>query len=852
MSPRAWRPALRLARRDLRRHKVRAALTFVLVALPVLVAAIVAVTVHNGSGDGESYAAEQMGDADALVRVSPWTKVRARDAMYGVAVPPSGKARQRRDPATVDLSSLLPAGSQVVPGPESGPLELATGGVAFARVVPETAVAGPMARAVSGRLPSGPDEVAVGHGAAKVLGLLDESGEPKDEATLELADGRALAVVGTVPVGGPYLSVVGRPGLPVTPEPEDEEGPSFLVSLPEMTTPQLKDLVRTLAADGVSVQARDAILHPERWGQGRSGVDAESVYAGSLAILIGLVEVVLVVGAAFAVAGRRQLRDLGLVAANGGVGRDVRRVMLAQGGVLGTTASVVGAGLGTAFGMAGGRWAERRFDLVRYSSEVPWLAIAAVTALGALTAVVAALVPAWSLGRLTPVQALSGRFPVRLRTARPHAGSFALAGFGLLVLLVGGYLTSRWFAPRGGESPLGPFISAIGLLLLLAGVVWATPYLVQAAAAAGRALPLSGRYAFRAAGRHRFRTAAATTALTFTVAVAVLTGFGVSAAADSAEADAGGTPGVLMVDGGLEGTEGTEGARVRATLEDTLGSVTLASSRVLGRGVEQMLTVRGNGGWPEVRLIDRASLEALQGPLTAAESAAFESGSLLVTTRSGVPAHRDRLRFGLEGDRDATWVLPVVRLGTPRVAAGEGGVGQAFVSEATAQRLGVRPGYTSYVALADRAITDADLQRLSAYGISAWSDDPVRTQVDRYRYAGVLGAGLLSLLVVGIAVALAAAEGRDEAATLTAVGAGPGRRRAIGAMHGLFIGLTGTVLGVLVGLPGALAFVQMDGLARVDVPWLSFLGTLAAVTLLSPVAGWLVTPSRLPLTRRVG
>ncbi len=54
----------------------------------------------------------------------------------------------------------------------------------------------------------------------------------------------------------------------------------------------------------------------------------------------------------------------------------------------------------------------------------------------------------------------------------------------------------------------------------------------------------------------------------------------------------------------------------------------------------------------------------------------------------------------------------------------------------------------------------------------------------------------------------------------------------------------------LVGLPGALAFVQMNGEPGVDVPWLSFLGTLAAVALLAPVAGWVVTPSRLPLTRR--
>ena len=71
-------------------------------------------------------------------------------------------------------------------------------------------------------------------------------------------------------------------------------------------------------------------------------------------------------------------------------------------------------------------------------------------------------------------------------------------------------------------------------------------------------------------------------------------------------------------------------------------------------------------------------------------------------------------------------------------------------------------------------------------------------------------------------------------------------------MHGLFLGLAGTALGVVVGLPAALAFVQMDGEAGVDVPWLSFLGTLGAVVALAPVAGWLVTPTRLPLTRRVG
>ena len=844
MSPRAWRPAVRLARRDLARHPVRAALTFLLVMLPVMVAAVLAVTVHNGRSTPETYATEQMGDADALVRVSPWTKVQARPAMYGAVIPP-GKQRVRRDPATVQLDSLLPAGSQVQPGPVSGSLGLATGGSAFAQTVPDGTLAAPMARLVTGREPRSADEVLVGHGAAKVLDLLGPDGRPAPDAALELADGRRVAVVGTVPTDGPYLRVLGRPGLPLEEDLGDDAGPAFLVALPDLSTAETKALVRRLAADGVAMQARDALVHPERWGQGGSGPDAASVAAGALAILVGLVEVVLVVGAAFAVAGRRQLRDLGLVAANGGVGKDVRRLMLAQGLVLGVSASVVGAAAGTALAVAGGRWAERRFDLVLHTSEVPWVAVVAVTVLGALTAVVAALVPAWSLGRVTPVQALSGRFPVRLKAVRPHRGSFVLAGFGLLVLVAGGYLTSRWFAPRGSENPVGPFVSGLGLLLLVAGTVWATPYLVQVGAAAGRRLPLAGRYAFRAAGRHHFRTAAATTALTFTVAVAVLTGFVVSEAAKGA-APRGADLHALAVDGNAQGA--SAGA-IRRTIEDTLGPVAFAGSEVMGTR-DSLFVIKNGGGYNEVRSIDRDSLETAFGTLSESQLRAFEGGALLVTPGAMLRPSLDRVRVGLEA-RGAKPVatLPVVRVPEPAVPEWAN-LGSAFVSRATADGFGTRATYSSYVALAKRTITDADLQRLNAFGINAWSDDPERQKVERFQYAGVLGAGLLSLLVVGIAVALSAAEGRDEAATLSAVGAGPARRRGIGAMHGLFLGLAGLALGVGVGLPGALAFVQLNGEPGVDVPWGSFLGTLAAVALLSPVAGWLVTPTRLPLTRR--
>ena len=87
-----------------------------------------------------------------------------------------------------------------------------------------------------------------------------------------------------------------------------------LVDLPDLTSAQLHDLVDDLAAAGVMMRPRDAVLHPEAWQLGTGGAaDVTPVLVGALCILVGLLEVVLLVGAAFAVAARRQVRDLGLL-----------------------------------------------------------------------------------------------------------------------------------------------------------------------------------------------------------------------------------------------------------------------------------------------------------------------------------------------------------------------------------------------------------------------------------------------------------------------------------------------------------------------------------------------------------
>lgn len=100
-----------------------------------------------------------------------------------------------------------------------------------------------------------------------------------------------------------------------------------------------------LASQGIAMVPRDAVLHPEKYEQfidPAVRMNAETLATAGLVALIvglGLLEVVLLAGAAFAVAARRQVRDLGLVASNGGTARHVRRIVLAQGLLLGVRGS---------------------------------------------------------------------------------------------------------------------------------------------------------------------------------------------------------------------------------------------------------------------------------------------------------------------------------------------------------------------------------------------------------------------------------------------------------------------------------------------------------------------------------
>lgn len=854
MSP-AWRASLRLARRDLRRHPVRAALTAALVALPVFLATVLALVEHNSSWSPEAQAGQLMGQADALAQTTTYREVRARDALYGVPQPVRRGPGADRDGTALGeqaLAARLPDGSRLVPAPARGYEELVSGGFATIIAVADDPISEGLVDLRSGRPPRDADEVALEREVADELGLLSDDGQPLADAVVTLADGRSLDVVGLIGndrESGLVLATgagfdVGRRQMDAVAR--------YLVDLPDGAEVD-RALVEEMAALGVALQPRTALTDPARWGldqEGGRGVEA--VVLGAVVVLVGLLEVALLVGASFAVAARRQARDLGLVTANGGTGRDLRRQMLAQGLLLGVGASLLATAGGVGAYFWGARWMADLMGWQVYTREVTWPAVLVIAVLGSLSALVAALLPARAVARLTPMQALAGSFPVSTSPPRERGKALVVATCGLAMLAAGGWLTARWFAAGGEQQALGPALSALGLVVLVVGLVWASAYVVHLLSRLGGRLPLSGRFAFRAAGRHRGRTAAAMTGVMMTVALAVMAGFGFA----SVSRDIAGPDGRLEHAVDIEGEySGLDATRVEPTVERVLGPVDLLATHTVGLpgrdGRSGSTLGKGGAGWPEVRQIERSDLEQLAGgTLPAAAAQAFDQGGVVVLTDASWGRRPETwdVRLG-EGREARRWELPATYLEerlSPDLYLGE-----AFVSARTVEQLGLATVAASLVAQAERTITGEDLDRLQAYGLQAYSDEPGAVLADRLQWAGVGVAGLLALLVVGASVALAAAEGRDEAATLSAVGAGPLRHRTIGAMHGLFIGFAGTATGVVVGLSAGAAFLQLDGRDGTQIPWVGLLGTAVVVLAASPVAGWLVTPHRLRMTRRI-
>ncbi|MEN8706691.1 MAG: FtsX-like permease family protein [Nocardioides marinisabuli] len=862
---RGWRLPLRVAWRDARRARARSLLVLVMIALPVAAVAIADTVYSTAEVSGGEVLERRLGTAAALVEV--------QDGAGRVFQKPDPDQGQAYDGGG-DGEPLTRAGVLEVLGGERTTSTLRQGWVQFetelglgdADVV-ETRLGDPLTEGLvdllDGRWPTAATEVVV---SPELL-------ERDPGAALTLADGTALSIVGTAE----STRYTGHPrafGLPGAFGLGERGSTSYLVG----GAPVGWEQVLELNEQGAVVLSRAVMTDPPaddelpmkvQWGSAL--MEASVITTIVLVVVMVLLEVVLLAGPAFAVGARRSARTLALMAAAGGTPAQSRRVVLASGVVLGGVAAV----LGLVLGVLGARALlplVQRFSDTRFGPfDVVWSHLLAVAAFGLVSALLAAMVPAWLASRQDVVAVLGGRRgDARASRRSPLVG---------LVLLGAGVAAAAYGATAGSGD--GEVLIAASALLSVLGMVLLVPVVVVAVARVSARLPLPLRFAARDAARHRSRTVPAVAAVAATVAGVVALGIAITS--DEAQ-NRGGYRASLPMDAmsvvdyrrdadydahatAVRGVApGLEVQRLRGVDQDT-GRYT--EVRFRREGGETVLSSYGGAFAGSVLVAEEVpgALTGLSDDDRAAGQEALDAGGALVYSDAPLTDERATVVLkvhGRDGRREQA-VLPATYVTVDQGYAPVQGV----LSPAAAERLGA-------------PVTDVGLYLPGPVGAAQERDISETVQgaaVDATVYAErgyqapdetvivqLVLAGLGAVLMLGgtlTATFLALSDARPDLATLSAVGAAPRTRRGVAAAYALVVGLVGAVLGALVGaVPGVAITYPLTApygfgdavdvpSHYLDVPWLMVVGVVVGLPLLTSALVGLTARSRLPLVARL-
>ncbi|MBL0887679.1 FtsX-like permease family protein [Myceligenerans indicum] len=909
-----WRVALRYGVRDARRHKVRTVLVTLMVGLPVAAASLFLTWLESRDPTPTTYAAQMVGpELEARIDWST-TAVDSQDLVGNPVHEQRRDNDSGLDDngelLTVDeygekLAEALPAGSTLYPV-LAGDRNLQGTGLRWPVQIHQTDLSVPEVAAVypldAGRLPDGSDEIALDTSVAELLGVAigetvtvngwDDDGEEIDldhlDVTGLLAARQATTITAVVDVDGPLVPFTHMPEPGAWPATRD-----WYVDSPEPITWDEARAVNALGSTVISpALAQDP--PPEAMPE-PSGADLDLMLMVAAVMGIALAQGILIVMPAFAIGRRSAARSLAVVAASGGDRATLRYVTLSGAIVTGLVAAVAGLGLGIGGVVA--------IDL--FLRPLPNLVVPPLLALlvpgGALLAAVAAMPAAWAAGRTDVTAALAGRFPRKPPRPWLLVAGAVLAGAGVVVALAGPVRQEPWWI-------------VTGVVLAELGVILAMGAILATVGRVAPLLPLSGRFALRDAVRQRSRTVPAVVAVVAAVGTGVgaVSYFASAQAFQSASYGARVNDGVVLIQHGQAGEPLTDAEleRVVEVSHDVLGPARAVELRtVVSPGSDfteillsqdlleeiraadadevcddgdrecldaQLDTWSGNGLW--MPLVSDGDITAVL-PYTDPEAASRALGAgkvvvappvmnadgtaTIVVTRYIEPEFGDDGEVVVEGEQETS----EKRL----AAAGAGRVNEVLdgivLSPEAADELGldvVRAGVALIPETEPTALSEERLRQTLAEvrdGIFVYAELGPRTEADRpdpTPFALALVGGVVALVATWLAAALAAADSRADLATLTAAGASPATRRRLVAAQAAVVSVTGAVLGTGLGILTAWAFVLLeryrgdfpDPRWTLHVPWQWAGLLLVGLPLLAAGAAWLVTRSRLELTRR--
>ncbi|MEV6244233.1 FtsX-like permease family protein [Lentzea sp. NPDC051838] len=874
-----WRAALRIAWREARRSRGRTSLVVALILIPVAALSFAAIVYDSTTPTATEDANRRMGTAEALVSW-PYRGPVIQQPIRDSAIP-MGNA-EGEAPSADRLKALLP-GTELVPVERGGVNLRTTAGVGRAAVRMldlNNPLTNGMFTVLEGHAANNPTEITLSRKAMARTGV-------QLGGTVTTDDNRTFTVVGVVEDAN-RLDDTTVFALPGTFEQVDR---SWLV-----TTPITWAKVKELNKSGIAVLSR-TVLHnlppqSERYPQ---IPDSNELTADILVLIAGLavLEMSLLAGSALAVGARRRKRDLALISAVGGAPTHVRRVVLADGVVVGLLAALGGVLLGALAALFSRPFIEyliaERFAAQRFFPS----ALAALALLAIITGVLAALVPAWISSRQDVVTALAGRRGITRSRRR-----WLVLG---LILIAAGVAVGVFSAIQ---------MQIVGILVALilteVGLVLCTPSLLGLLARAGRWLPVALRIALRDASRNRTAAAPAISAVMAAVIGAVAVSVMLTSQSQQEAKQLAGNLGdisVYRLDDLSKSSTATIPPSVATAIRNTMpvnetheikllacdGGPCFAHVRppadrecpyavdVLHRdptdaeqasaladqrctGVNQMHRYFGTfnsiNGFVVVATPDAVQpLLHLQPDEVAAAQSALRAGKIVVNNPSLVVGDKALLATGTNATTTEAQAYA-----TPNRDRAP----MAVMTEEAARSLRFSASTFTMYAPTTRMPTEAEQDALTAalgaeYQVHV--DRP--TESDIQQALSILGlvAGIITLAAAALATGLAAADGRRDLTTLAAVGATPSLRKLLSLSQAGVIAGLGGLLGTAAGAGSALALLAalnvgyatiwpQPDLNPLTIPWPNIAISLLAVPATAMLGAALFTRSRLPIERR--
>jgi putative ABC transport system permease protein len=898
-----------MARRDLRRHKGRSALVFLMVALPTGLLVGLAGLADSQTVSGVDRIPLTLGPAQALVQgPDPTPVLQGGDPDSGASmVGGQGGAKATPIPS-LDTSVSLGAPSNVaaVKALTGASDVVRTGYLPLRHVMgdksrpadvfvfdPGTHEWGDKAHLTSGRWAKDASEVVV-----TPLGV--SRGMPASGTVTLRTEGKdyTVTVVGTAEV---FMGWAAMPDA-VSPQPVATDSSYSWSWLVFRDRPLTYADVRHLNTYGLRVTSAHVLRHPPTQPQLppelRQQTDwqaqqlREMVVVGAVMLLV---VTTLLVAPAFAVSAARQRRTLALAASNGAETRQLRRKVLSQAVVLGGLSAVVSAVLALLALRLGILWwvHHQPWTMHRYFS-VPVVAVLFIVGCSVVSTLVAALIPALRLDRLDIVGVMRGQsVSPRLNRVLPVVG---------LALAVGGGAALLW-AVRTEQHELP--VAGSGIVLVL-GALMLVPLCLVVAGRLAAPLPVAPRMATRDAARHRSRSVPTVAAIM--AGTIALTIFSVSLASDTRQRQHEYLPQAPMGEGTILYAPFAGGTSQRPYDADTRELVERVSPHLrttsmsvvgsdesfadgdpvpfvalMGPGCtpEQAMepggargcTAVGAFGSGQIGVLPETDLTRL-AHLAPTQVTAVRHGAVVIADKRVVSGGTVRVAKGTITVDQQTGI-PKLRDATestvPAVVASTGYRGSgypAFVTPETARKLGW-PTTPQSVLIHDpngpistkdqKALKEAVGDEGHVYVERGFVRDDVVIMQALFG-----GFALLVLIVTLVSTALALSEQRADLGTFAAVGATRRTRRALAAAQAVVVGLVGAVLGIAVGLVPGIAMTypltsqSWDQLTHVEkhvpptivIPWLPLVAVVVGVPLLAGLLSAAAIRKAPTMTRR--